>query len=568
MKSTKVMLAKTVLLGMLLSTSATGYGQFNLNKLKKKTKNVLSTKEPCANNGSIKIVEGHNAYTMYKNVTKQIEIAEKFVAKGLAKSAAKNIKNAERFLGYLLKKEPNADIGVLCNRISNLKSGSKKSASSNDLFSKTRYFLSRYYSPKGTPSKPERFGFTYGKFVKEVQGFNRDQVLGKAKGSNNRQAKEIENMLLDYSAFLDREGIAEYLMNKLDELNGKSPNELNEMALKIKKVGEGLLKIAGKNEGIQEMIAFAERQMKKSDAAMTDVYTSAFHKENVNKIVFTKKPFQPGDETSVEINPVFKSGDAVVATIYLSTSIKNALNSWKGYGKGGNMGLYVENSNGDYLNMKYEAWEVNSYANSEVSVAENIDKSLTYIQFVLIPNLSSDISLEMKYKNITPILMARGLSLESERKRKITVEVKATGKVTGPMVYKGNFTINLAHGKGASYYADVDKYWINKLLESNLLPTAKLKDSNLEKKLLTEMNRQGFQEQYLKVYIQRGWQLFKPLLKDEYKEMKASFTYKTKEGKCGWQTYSFRSFKTGNGWSSPQKWGGADQRQRLSCNKL
>jgi hypothetical protein len=106
------------------------------------------------------------------------------------------------------------------------------------------------------------------------------------------------------------------------------------------------------------------------------------------------------------------------------------------------------------------------------------------------------------------------------------------------------------------------------LLASNPLPTAKFSNSTLEAQLLAEMKKQGFQEQFKKVYLQRDWQLFEPLLETPYREMKASFTYTTAEGKCGWQTYSFRSFKTGNGWSGPQKWGGADQRQRLSCSKV
>lgn len=291
-------------------------------------------------------------------------------------------------------------------------------------------------------------------------------------------------------------------------------------------------------------------------------------KKNVNQVVFTKKPFIPGNEASVEINPTFQSGDAIYGTIYLSASIKDAVDSWKGYGKGGTMALEVEDTNGDFLNRRFESWEVSSYSNYEVSIDENVDRNQSYVQFVLIPNKDTDLGVEMRCKNITPILMARGLSMESEGLKKYTVEIKSSGQKTGFVRYKGAFKIDLSKGEGPNYYAQAENVQMDKLLAENPLPTSKINDAKLETQLLAEMKKQGFQEQFKKAYIQKGWQLFEPQFSEAYKEMKASFTYTTTDGKCGWQTYSFRSFKTGNGWSAPQKWGGADQRQRLSCLKL
>jgi hypothetical protein len=164
--------------------------------------------------------------------------------------------------------------------------------------------------------------------------------------------------------------------------------------------------------------------------------------------------------------------------------------------------------------------------------------------------------------------MARGLSMESERLKKYAVEIKSSGQKTGFVRYKGAFKIDLSKGDGPSYYAKAEIKQMDKLLAVNPLPTAKVNNAALEAQLLVEMKKQGFQEQFKKTYIQKDWQIFKPTYETHYREMKASFTYTTSDGKCGWQTYSFRSFKTGSGWSAPQKWGGADQRQRLSCKKI
>jgi len=545
--------------------------QLNLKSAKKLVKpktTKTAMKSPCDNNGTVKIVEGNRAFRMYQNVEKRIDLAEEHASKGQVYSTTKNLKMAKDYLKSLLRQEPNADISALCDRIKSLSNKSDSTANDDKEFSQIAYFLNRYYRPLGSVPKPEQFGFFHGDFKEKSSTFKRDEILSRVSNSSSNSAKEVETILNDYSGFVDREGIVEFLMNKLDEANNSASNELSLKAQDVKLIAEGLQNIAGNNTDVNRLVSFANKQLGKADAQMSGIYTSDFHKKNVNKVVFTKEKFIPGQEASVDINPTFVAGDAIYATVYLSTTIKDAIDSWKGSGKGGTMALEVENSNGDFLNRRFESWEVSSYSNYEVSISDATDKQQTYVQFVLIPNKESDLTTELKCNNITPILMARGLSLASERIKKYTVEIKASGQKTGFVKYKGSFKIDLASGEGPSYYSQAENVHMEILLASNPLPTAKFSNGALETQLLAEMKKQGFQEQFKKVYLQRDWQLFKPLLETPYREMKASFTYTTAEGKCGWQTYSFRSFKTGSGWSGPQKWGGADQRQRLSCSKV
>jgi len=545
--------------------------QLNIKSAKRLVKSnttKASMKNPCDTNGTVKVIEGNRAFKMYQNVEKRIDLAEQHASKGQIYSTTKNLKMAKDYLKALLRQEPNADISALCNRIKTLSNESNNTANDDIDFSQTAYFLNRYYRQLGSVPKPEQFGFFYGDFKEGASAFNRDDILSRALKSNSSKAKEVAAILNDYSAFVDREGIVEFLMNKLDEANNSTSNELSLRAQDVKLIADGLQNIAGNNGDIERLISFTNKQLGKADAQMVGIYTSDFHKKNVNKVIFTKERFTPGKEASVEINPTFLAGNAIYGTIYLSATIKDAINSWKGSGKGGTMALEVEDGNGDFLNRRFESWEVSSYSNYEVSISDTTDKQQTYIQFVLIPNKESDLKTEMSCHNITPILMARGLSLESERLKKYTVEIKASGQKTGFIKYKGHFKIDLAAGIGPSYYSQTENVHMETLLESIRLPTAKFNNNNLEAKLLVEMKKQGFQEQFKKVYLQRDWQLFEPRLETPYREMKASFTYSTAEGKCGWQTYSFRSFKTGSGWSGPQKWGGADQRQRISCGKV
>lgn len=521
---------------------------------------------PCDTNGTVKIAEGNKAFTSYNNCLKQLEVAERKISIGDNPETA--IKMVRRNMLSVLKKEPNADLNAVCNRLKLLERNAETTSGDKNYFEEQLYKVKKVYRNSDSDPYPEDLGLEYPDwFLKEVKDFNREEVLAKAKSSNDRNAKETVEVLEDYSAFLDRQGVDSYLMDQLDQYNNASSDQLMKKAKEINSVAKALKNLAGSNAGMDRVISFTEKQLGKADA-LVSIYSSDVHKEYINQVVFTKQSFKPGGESSLEINPTFKAGDAVYATIYLSTSIKDAVDSWKGSGKGGTMGLKVKNSNGDFLNRTFEAWEVSSYSNYEVSISDGVNKAQTIVQFVLIPNKESSIETELMCKNITPILMARGLSLESERLKEYKVEVSSVGRVTGVMTYKGNFKIDLASGEGSSYYNDVENIKMETLLESVPLPKAKINNSTLEAQLLVEMKKQGFQEQFKKAYIQTNWQLIEPPLQDSYKEMTASFTYTTNDGKCGWQNYSFRSLKTGSGWSGPQKWGGANQRQRLSCKKL
>lgn len=552
---------------MLCIQSAYSNVYSNTEKLYKKTTKI-EMENPCEKSGNIKITEGNKAFKSYQNCLKQLELAEKKIAKG--NDAETNLKMAKRNMLSVLKKEPNADLTIPCSKLKKLETITLSAEDDKKYFREMRYTVGRLYRDSNSEKYPESLGLEYPQwFIDAVKDFNREEVLAKAKNSEINDAKEIVTILNDYSAFIDRQGIGNYLMDLLDEVNNASSDQLMKKAKEINSVAKALKNLAGSNASMDRVIAFTQKQLGKADSALAGIYSSEIHKKYINQVVFTKKPFQPGGEGNLEINPTFKAGDAVYATVYLSASIKDAVDSWKGKGKGGTMGLKVKNSNGDYLNRKFEAWEVSSYSNYEVSIPDATNKSQTIIQFVLIPNEKSSVKNELDCKNITPILMARGLSMESERLKEYTVEISSTGKVTGVMTYKGNFSIDLAHGEGPKYYSKVENLKMETLLASVPLPTAKVKNSALEAQLLSEMNKQGFAEQFKKAYIQTNWQLIEPLLKTPYKELTATFTYTTDEGKCGWQNYSFRSYKDGSGaWGKPQKWGGANQRQRMSCKNL
>ena len=538
----------------------------SFNEINKNYKsNTMQTINPCDNNGTVKVIKGNKAFTSYKNCLKYLDVAERKITND--ENAETTIKMLKRAMASVLKREPNADLSEICSRFTKIENEATDSNENKKYFKDMRYLVGRVYKDNNSGVYPEDLGLENPHwFIDALKDFNREQVLTKAKTSNDKNAKEIVVILNDYSAFIDRQGIANYLMDVLDRDTNASSDQLMKKAKMIRQTALSLKSLAGNNSSIEKLIAYTEKQLEKSESALTNIYSSEIHKKFINQVVFTKQPFKPGKEGRLEINPVFKTGDAIYATLYLGATISESVSSWQGYGKGGTMGLKMKNSNGDLMNIRFEGSE--DYNNSFVSIPDSVNKSQTIIQFVLIPNLESNISEYLKCGNITPIALVKGMGEQSDRLKEFKVEVYGTGKKTGVVTYKGNFKIDLSVGEGSEYYKKVEQKKSDEFFASNSLPTAKIKNASLEGLLLSEIKKQGFQEQFKKAYIQTNWQLFEPPFKDSYKEMTASFTYTTSDGKCGWQNYSFRSFKTGNGWSDPQKWGGANQRQRLSCKKL
>jgi hypothetical protein len=289
------------------------------------------------------------------------------------------------------------------------------------------------------------------------------------------------------------------------------------------------------------------------------------------KIVFTKQPYTPGADDGVELNPVFRAGDAVYGTILLSDPIEDAITNWRMSGRGALLRLEMEDMFMQPFMPPFEAWEVNSNASGKVLVAPDVDRSQEFVQFVLLPNLETDLSDDIENANITPILYARGMSEQPAKQKKWKVEVMTRGnRKVGNNTYKGSFKLDLSAGEGPDYYAKVDKYFLSQLVGEGGLPSAYIEDPALENELLSVMNAKGYQEEFKKCYIQTGWQLVDQNLQTPYRQTQAAFTYEIpSQDQCGYQVYTFRSYPDGSGgYNRPQVWGGADRRERMDCGKL
>ncbi|WP_435414533.1 hypothetical protein [Polaribacter aestuariivivens] len=531
-------------------------------------------------NGNVTVVEGNRAFTSLKNVRKQLDLAEKASANGEALKMANNLKNAEKYIGYVLKKEPNANLSAECSRLKALSGASNSLAKNKADFAKANYnftfFIDNYYNFAGGMFENERFS-EQNQVFDEVVNFDRKAMLSQMRdaesaGKLDSQGKQLKNKLENLDQTLTTNQIPATLYKMLDEVNNMDGVRKSKMSKRVLKVVRGFAAIGGDNATLNEIKNSAERQLADAEEALADVYTGEFHKNHVNEIVFTKKPYKPGNEASVEINPVFESGDAIYATMYLSAPIIDAIgdpNALSSSGKpmGAGAALRVTDASGLTLD-RFFTVDDGSYKNTMFLVYPNWNTQETVYQFVLLPNLETNLSQDIKNENITPVQMARGMGKETPRKKKWNVSTMVNSLKTGVVTYKGSFEMDLSKGKDPKYYVQVENKQFEAFIESNELPKAKYSNPSLEATLLKVMNSSGFKEQFTKTLLQSQWRVFSPPYKQKYREISASFPYKTADGKCGFNTHTFRAYPTGSGWGTPQKYGGALGRERVSCKKV
>lgn len=543
------------------------------------TNSTISAQENlCDNtNGNVTIVQGDRAFTSLKNLRKQLGLAEKASANGELLKMQNNLKNAKRYVGYVLKKEPNANLSEECNRLKKLLGSSNSLATNKEDFAKANYnftfFIDNYYNFAGGMFENVRFA-TQNKIFDDVVNFDRKAMLSQMQtaetaGKLDSQGKQLKNKLENLDQTLTTNQIPENLYRMLDEVNTMDGVKKSKMSKRVLKVVRGFAAIGGDNATLNEIKNAAERQLADAEQELASIYTGEFHAAHVNEIVFSKVPYKAGNEASVAINPVFETGDAVYATIYFGATIMDAVGdpeTLSAMGKPMGTGGEFTVRDASMLTLDRYFTDDDSGKNSTMLIYPGWDATATTYQFIVIPNLNTNLKLEAKYKNITSLQMARGLSKESPRKKKWTAQINLVTAKTGGVSYKGSFEMDLSKGEGPKYYQKVAIKQEETFIAANTLPNAVTRNAGLEAQLLAIMQKQGFKQKFTKTIITKNWQVIsKPL--EKYRVLHAAFPYKTQEGKCGYWSYTFKSVYVG-GWSKPQKSGGRIDKARVTCDKV
>ena len=525
--------------------------------------------------GSKKITEGNASFTSYKNLLRALDLAERNKEKGLVLLSKNNLKNALKLVENVLKKEPEADLSDVCFRIRSLQNNTSKGEVNivelGQSAFKVTFLLQNYRAyVEGYYEKPQ-----YAKQrsqITELKSFDRagiDQILSKpGMAANSAGGMQLKMQLDNFDQVVAQEGIVNHLYGLLDELNNSAAQDLADRSKRTLDVISAFNAIGGENTELKGVMDYANKQVQRAEKVMSEIYTGDFHRSHVNEIIFTKKPFIPGKETDIKINPVFKTGDPIYATMYLSANVNDALTTRKN-AQGEEMTMTILDENGVSLYGRFEKWEVENYASNVAMIYKGVPNNQSFYQFLLLPAPDSDIAEAVLNRNFTPVHLVRGAAHQPQRKKKFSVVISTFGKKTNSKELSGSFEMDFSHGDAPLVYTQLDNRMVEAFIAKKELPKPYKKDTVLEGQLLENMRTQGHSETYTKAIIQSDWRVVKPLGGKEYKEMECAFPYKTVDGQCGYRTYTFKSFRNGNGgWTKPQKFGGTDAAERVPCHKL
>ena len=287
-------------------------------------------------------------------------------------------------------------------------------------------------------------------------------------------------------------------------------------------------------------------------------YTSDFHKENLNKIIWSNKPLVIGKEKDMaaSIKTSFKTGEYIYGTAYLGINAKDAMN--------GNDDLRVRIR----VDGGTAIWGGDlSFIDLPLSV-----QGKSYIQFALLPDaqwIKDNYAPYISEENWTLSYLMDELARSGDISHEITCElIFPTSKIKD---VKSKFSLDL--GSGSAEIKTLAAKLHNELMASRTLPKAGMNNPALEKQLLTVMQKlPGWNETFNKAIItSSAWTVTKNELTGVilYRYISVIGTCKNADGKCFYQEFTFRQDYTGGGnYESGVKYNSYGSKREIGCDKI
>lgn len=382
----------------------------------------------------------------------------------------------------------------------------------------------------------------------------KDEASGAEAG---KTLKLVDDVLKDYNAYLDRCKLIDRVYGYINDSKSGSPEEKMENLNQAKMLCEGVLLIVPDRQDFKQKINDIAKLTGNVNTDVAKFFTSDFHKENLNKIVFSTKPLLIGKEKEMTsfIKNDFKPGETIFGTVYLGRTVKEAQD-----GK-------------PMLKINFTVEHGREVRGEETYLlVPDAAQSKSYFQFALVPDVQW---LKDNYKNYiddnnwTIILMAEALADDnSDPVQKVKVELDFWKP--GAENMKADFSYDISDGAAA--LKSLTKKLRADHLASVQLPKAGMSNPSLEQQMLAVANGLGWKEKYTRTIIKSSeWYISKNQLTGAiiYRGLAAVCITKDEEGRCYYQEFTFTQDYTGGGsYSSKLKFGGYGGKKELTCDKI
>ncbi|MBL7700842.1 MAG: hypothetical protein JNM14_01210 [Ferruginibacter sp.] len=370
----------------------------------------------------------------------------------------------------------------------------------------------------------------------------------------------IEEMLADYDNYLTRSERMKWIVVKLitDSRNASNPQEKMDLLEQVKYDCEAVLILSPGNTAFKQKLDDVNKLMGSAVSEAAKFFTSDFHKQHLNSIVWSTKPLVIGkeNEMSSSIKTAFKTGDYIYGTAYLGVNAKDAM------GSNTNLRVRISIDGGTAI------WGGDlSYIEVPVAV-----QNKSYIQFALLPDaqwLKDNYAPYLAEENWTISYFMDELARSGDISHEITCELIFPGSKIDD--FESKFSYDLGGGSGAVKTLATKLH--SELMDSRQLPKAGMSNPALESQMLAVMQKlPGWSEKFNKAIItSSNWTIKKNDLTGVilYRYISVTGTCKNVDGICFTQEFTFRQDYTGGGnYESAPKYNSYGGKREIGCDKI
>lgn len=488
----------------------------------------------------------------------------------LQNGTANNVGNAERMIKQIREQDPSYDVAPLVALVQPYKDkfekeASDKASAKSAADAKTNYFKEFWHKMAGVYSKGNDIqpGVTGATYLERVQALNIEEYKEKRKtapeGGPNSYPVLIDAALADYDNYVERAERLKWnvVAPMTASRNASNPQEKAGILENARKECQAVLILSPNNTAFKQKLDDINKLLGAADAEAAKFYTSDFHKENLNKIIWSTQPLVIGKEKEVagSIKQQFKSGDYIFGTVYLGVLAKDAM------GTNTNLRIRIRVDGGTAV------WGGDlSYI--ELPLAA---QGKSWFQFALIPDakwLKDNYAPYLAEENWTLAYFLDELSRSGDISHNITCELMfPTNKIED---IESSFSLDL--GTGSSDIKALAGKLNSELMASRTLPKAGMTNAAIEQQMVAAANNLGWNDKFQKAIItSSSWVVHKNELTGAilYRWLGAVCTTKSNDGKCYYQEFSFKQDYTGGGnYSGAMKFNSYGGKKEVNCDKI
>ncbi|MBK7434119.1 MAG: hypothetical protein IPI66_09640 [Chitinophagaceae bacterium] len=401
-------------------------------------------------------------------------------------------------------------------------------------------------------------------YFDRVTALNLDEYKEKRKALGEVDPKSyaglIDAKLADYDNYLERSERLKWnvVQPMTESRNASNPQKKMDILEQVKYECQAVLILSPDNAAFKQKLEEVNKLMGSAAGEASKFYTSDFHKQHLNQVVWSSKPLVIGKENEMAsfIKTGFKSGDYIYGTAYLGIMASDAMNN------NTNLRVRIRVDGGTAI------WGGDlSYIELPVSA-----QGRSYIQFALLPDaqwLKDNYAPYIQEENWTLSYLLDELARSGDISHEITCElIFPTSKIRD---IKSAFSLDL--GSGSEAIKALSGKLHNELMASRQLPKAGMNNLALEKQMLATMQKlPGWNETFSKAVItSSGWTIKKNDLTGVilYRYIGVIGACTDAQGKCYYQEFTFRQDYAGGGnYESTAKYNSYGSKREIGCDKI